>query len=348
MAEAGASVLASDVIPIPLTRPLSHETAGVKEKRGGEPRSLCQEGQLPSLAHGSRLPRPRVSPTFWSPSDRRTRHRPRFRGVPAAPRLQAACSAPLWRVRSPGCPRYVRSRGLPGTTPTGVLTGLRRGRTAGNANVACPAAALVIGDAHPVRSNRLWRLRRVGRDGGSRRELGRLHDLHGRRQNFSIAIPDDWEIGSVDELLNEESADRLRQENPTLADAVDQLGDPRSVIKPIAYDLDANNGFATNFNVAVFALSGRCKRAAVLRPQRGAGRGRDRQSPRAGGTRASRRPPCAPRHVGDPWCRGSPVADQYLLFSPGRGYVLTYSALEERMDEYAHTFEQSAESFRYD
>ena len=45
-------------------------------------------------------------------------------------------------------------------------------------------------------------------------------------QNFSVAVSDSWEIGSVDELLNDDTADRLRQENPRLADAVDQLGEP--------------------------------------------------------------------------------------------------------------------------
>ena len=167
-------------------------------------------------------------------------------------------------------------------------------------------------------------------------------------QNFSIAIPDDWEIGSVDELLDEESADRLRQENPTLADAVDQLGDPRSVIKLIAYDPDANNGFATNFNVAVFALPDDASEQQfydlnVAQVEDGIGKAPAQEELELPGGRHA-------LHVTwvIPGAEGSPVADQYLLFSPGRGYVLTYSALEERMDEYAHTFEQSAESFRYD
>jgi hypothetical protein len=166
-------------------------------------------------------------------------------------------------------------------------------------------------------------------------------------QNFSIAIPDDWEIGSVDELLDEESADRLRQENPTLADAVDQLGDPRSVIKLIAYDPDANNGFATNFNVAVFALPDDASEQQfydlnVAQVEDGIGKAPAQEELELAGGRHA-------LHVTwvIPGAEGSPVADQYLVFSPGHGYVLTYSALEERMDEYAHTFEQSAETFRY-
>jgi hypothetical protein len=54
--------------------------------------------------------------------------------------------------------------------------------------------------------------------------------------------------------LNEDTFDRLRQENPKLADAIDQLGNPGSVIKLIAYDPDTSDGFSTNFNVGVFAL----------------------------------------------------------------------------------------------
>ena len=123
-------------------------------------------------------------------------------------------------------------------------------------------------------------------------------------QHFSIAVPDDWEIGSVDELLDEESADRLRQESPTLADAVDQLGDPRSVIKLIAYDPDANNGFATNFNIAVFALPDDASEQQfydlnVAQVEDGIGK-----APAQEELELSRRPPCAPPHVGDPWCRG--------------------------------------------
>jgi hypothetical protein len=166
-------------------------------------------------------------------------------------------------------------------------------------------------------------------------------------QNFSVAVPDDWEIGSVDELLDEDTADRLRQENPKLADAVDQLGNPGSVIKLIAYDPDTSNGFSTNFNVGVFALPDDATEQQfydlnVAQVEDGIGKAPAQEELELAGGRAL--------HITwvIPGTEGSPVADQYLLFSPGRGYVLTYSALKERMDEYADTFEQSAESFRYE
>jgi hypothetical protein len=167
-----------------------------------------------------------------------------------------------------------------------------------------------------------------------------------KSQNFSIAVPDSWEIGSVDELLNEDTADRLRQENPTLADAVDQLGDPGSVIKLIAYDPDASNGYSTNVNVGVFALPDTATEQQfydlnVAQVRDGIGKAPAQEELELPGGHAL--------HITwvIPGAAGSPVADQYLLFSPRRGYVLTYSTTKERLDEYADTFEQSAESFRY-
>lgn len=165
-------------------------------------------------------------------------------------------------------------------------------------------------------------------------------------QNFSIAVPESWEIGSVDELRNEDTADRLRQENPKLADAVDQLGDPGSVIKLIAYNPDTSDGFSTNLNVAVFALPDDATEQEffdlnVAQVRDGIGKAPAQEELDFPGGHAL--------HITwvIPGASGSPVADQYLLFSPGRGYVLTYGTLKESMDEYADTFEQSAESFRY-
>jgi hypothetical protein len=163
-------------------------------------------------------------------------------------------------------------------------------------------------------------------------------------QNFSVAVPDSWEIGSVDELLNENTADRLRQENPKLADAVDQLGDPGTVIKLIAYDPETSNGFSTNFNVGVFALPDAATEQQfydlnVEQVRKGIGQAPSREELDLPGGHAL--------HITwvIPGAAGAPVVDQYLFFSPGRGYVLTYSTLKENMDEYADTFEQSAESF---
>jgi hypothetical protein len=165
-------------------------------------------------------------------------------------------------------------------------------------------------------------------------------------QNFSVAVPDSWEIGSVDELLNEDTAARLRQENPKLADAVDQLGDPGSVIKLIAYDPDTGNRFSTNFNVGVFALPDAATEQEfydlnVEQVRKGIGQTPSQEELDLPGGHAL--------HITwvIPGAARAPTADQYLFFSPGHGYVLTYSTLKESMDEYADAFEQSAESFRY-
>jgi hypothetical protein len=83
-------------------------------------------------------------------------------------------------------------------------------------------------------------------------------------QHFSIAVPDSWNTASVDKAIDKEAINRSRGANPTLAQAVKELGKPSSVIKLLAFDPKIRNGFATNLNVAVTSLPGNVNEEAAL------------------------------------------------------------------------------------
>lgn len=49
-----------------------------------------------------------------------------------------------------------------------------------------------------------------------------------------------------------------------------------------------------------------------------------------------------------PGLEGAPVANQYLVYTKGRAYILTYATTSGRAGELASTFERSARSFSLD
>jgi hypothetical protein len=166
-------------------------------------------------------------------------------------------------------------------------------------------------------------------------------------QGLSIAVPDSWETASSDELLDDESLEELREKSPALGEAVDQLGDPDATIKFVAFDPEVSNSFATSLNVGVIPLPDNITErdffyvnVSEITDAIGKSPAKEEIDLPAGHA----------LHIKWvlPGLAGAPLADQYLLFEPGRGYVLTYGALRDRVDEYAEVFRRSAETFSYD
>ena len=165
-------------------------------------------------------------------------------------------------------------------------------------------------------------------------------------QGLSIAVPDSWNTASADELLDDQSLEELREKSPALGEAVEQLGDPNATIKFVAFDPAVSNNFATNLNVAVIPLPDNVTERdffyanlAQIKDATGKSRAKEEVDLPAGHA----------LHIKWvlPGLDGAPVADQYLLFAPGRAYVLTYAALSARVDEYAEVFQESAQTFSY-
>jgi hypothetical protein len=165
-------------------------------------------------------------------------------------------------------------------------------------------------------------------------------------ERFSIAVPDSWQTVSADEAVNDEVIDRLREANPTLAAAVEDLGKPSSVIKLLAYDPDTSQGFATNVNVGVTPVPEEVTEEQFFDVN-------VEQVQQAIGTAPTEEELDLPAghalHVTweVPGLEGTPVADQYLFYTKGRAFILTFSTKTDLTDEYASTFTRSARSFRF-
>jgi hypothetical protein len=165
-------------------------------------------------------------------------------------------------------------------------------------------------------------------------------------QGFSIAVPDSWKTASVDELLDDDAVAALKAKSPVLGNAVDQLGKPSSFVKLLAFDTNATGGFATNLNVGITQLPDDVTQKQffdlnVAQVRQATGKPPEQEEVDLPGGHAL--------HITWilPGLSGDPVADQYLFYTPGKGYILTYSATSDQVHEYADTFERSANSFTH-
>ena len=156
--DVGASALAVGSIQFPLTpASFTHEAAEVKgEARRGAALPLAQRRPTPQPAHGSRLPRPRVSPAFFAPL--RIRAMGHLAAVPRRSSRGSSCSSP---------PPSRNGRAIPSaaTKRRAVLRANRRGSCslgAGDVEIASGSSCANL--SSPLRS-------RAGRGCGScRRE----------------------------------------------------------------------------------------------------------------------------------------------------------------------------------
>ena len=167
-------------------------------------------------------------------------------------------------------------------------------------------------------------------------------------QGFSIAVPDSWKTASADDVIDQNAIDKLQEKSPILGQALAEIGKPSSVVKLLAYDPNVTDSFTTNLNVVVTPLPDSVTQEqffdANVSEIRGAlGKDPDHEELDLPAGHAL--------HLNWPLPglqdSGAPVADQYFFFSPGRGYVLTYTVAGASADEYADTFERSARSFTH-
>jgi hypothetical protein len=170
-------------------------------------------------------------------------------------------------------------------------------------------------------------------------------------QGFSIGVPPEWRVVSVDEALPEAERRQLARDNPEFAPLLEAIGSDAQPIKLIAFDPEVQEAFATNVNVVVVPLpSGTSLRefvAANLADIRGfSGRvGQLRSRPAQLPSGAAHRLEYGLRLTAG-GRRFTAATLQYLVVGPDRGYVVTFTTLPELSDRYSPTFDRTIRSLR--
>jgi hypothetical protein len=163
---------------------------------------------------------------------------------------------------------------------------------------------------------------------------------------FSLSVPKSWKAATIDEVLDEGGLERVRQEDPELARLIEPLAQPGSPIKFVALDPNVREEFATNVNVYVEDVPEGVTRqeyfdasvdnlSEALRTE--SIEQETVQLPAGEATRVTFEQEAAGRQI---------AQLAYIVFEEGTGYVITYSTLPQFAEEYADTFESSAETFR--
>ena len=184
-------------------------------------------------------------------------------------------------------------------------------------------------------------------------EAGGLEVYEVASQGFSIGVPPDWRVVSVDEALPEEERERLARENPDLAPMLDALDDESQPIKLFAFDPDVRDGFATNVNVIAVDLPGEvgldefvsANKADV---ERFPGLSGDVESarmelPAGAAERLDYR-----LRITSGGAEQEVATRQFLVAGDGTGYVVTFSTLPRHSERYAPAFERIARSLTLD
>jgi hypothetical protein len=155
---------------------------------------------------------------------------------------------------------------------------------------------------------------------------------------FSLSVPTSWKAATIDEVLDEEGLERVRQEDPELARLIEPLAQPGSPVKFVALDPNVREEFATNVNVFVEDLPAGVTRQEYLD---GASTGSLEQE-------TVQLPAGEARRVTfEGEVAGRKIAQlAYIVFEEGTSYIITYSTLPQFAEEYADTFESSAQTFR--
>jgi hypothetical protein len=163
---------------------------------------------------------------------------------------------------------------------------------------------------------------------------------------FSLSVPTSWKAATIDEVLDEEGLERVRQEDPELARLIEPLAQPGSPVKFVALDPNVREEFATNVNVYVEDVPEGVTRQEYF------GASVDNLSEALGAESIEpetvQLPAGEARRVAyQQEAAGRQIAQvSYIVFEEGTGYVITYSTLPQFAEEYADTFESSAQTFR--
>jgi hypothetical protein len=188
--------------------------------------------------------------------------------------------------------------------------------------------------------------RQVGESGG-------LEVYEVSSQGFSIGVPPEWRVISVDEALPEADREELARDNPELAPLFEAIVSGDQPIKLFAFDPEVEDRFATNVNVLAIDLpsdvgledfaaaneadienfSGRVGPVASETADLPSGPAR-RLTYRVRVTTEGRERTVATL--------------QYFVVGDGKGYVVTFSTLPNLSDRYEPTFDRIVRSLRVD
>jgi hypothetical protein len=170
-------------------------------------------------------------------------------------------------------------------------------------------------------------------------------------QGFSLAVPPEWRVVSVDEALPDDERRQLARDNPEFAPLLEAIGSDAQPIKLFAFDPEIREAFATNVNVVVVPLpSGTSLQEFVAANQADIRRFSGRVGPLR--SKPARLPSGAARRLEyrlrlTAGGRRFTVATlQYLVAGSDRGYVVTFSTLPKLSGRYGPTFRRTIESLR--
>ena len=184
--------------------------------------------------------------------------------------------------------------------------------------------------------------RQVGESGG-------LEVYEVASQGFSIGVPPEWRVVSVDEALPKEEREELARENADFAPVLEAIFSGDQPIKLFAFDPEVRDGFATNVNVVAIELPsdvtldqfisanksdiegfGGLASKVVLEPAQLPSGQAERLDYRLRITTAGREQEVA--------------TQQYLLVGGDNGYVVTFSTLPQHSERYAPEFDRIVRS----
>jgi len=169
-------------------------------------------------------------------------------------------------------------------------------------------------------------------------------------QPISLSTPAGWKAVSPKDVLTPGYLQKLRRENPALAEVVSALAQPSSPTKLIVVDPQVRQGFASNVNVVVE----RIPTGTTLKQYADAAIAGVRSLKGISGLRrATVRLPAGPaEHVtyrltfAANGKQLTVVIEQYA-FVHGPAFVVTYSTLPSLRAHYAPIFADSARSIRF-
>ena len=206
--------------------------------------------------------------------------------------------------------------------------------------LACAALAACGG------SNEEDRPRQVGQSAGL--------EVYGvASQGFSIGVPPDWRVISVDEALPEGEREQLSRENPDFAPLLEAISSGEQPIKLFAFDPDVQDAFATNVNVVAVDLPSGTTLAQFVEANKadieafgarvGAMESAPAQLPSGPAERLAYR-----LRLTTGGRRQTVATLQYLLVGGDKGYVVTFSTLPDLSDRYGPVFDRTIRSLSLD
>ncbi|MEX0674423.1 MAG: hypothetical protein WD067_06585 [Gaiellaceae bacterium] len=172
-------------------------------------------------------------------------------------------------------------------------------------------------------------------------------------QGFSIGVPPEWRVISVDEALPEADREELARDNPELAPLLEAIVSGEQPIKLFAFDPEVEDRFATNVNVLAVDLPSDVGLedfvAANEADIEGFG---GRVGPIASEAADLRSGPARRLtyrvRVTSEGRERTVATLQYVLVGDGKGYVVTFSTLPNLSGRYGPTFDRIVRSLRVD